>query len=112
MGNYAEGRARTEAADREMDALLQAHPASTEVLEAYGGLLNQLSDFQRIAGEFPASLVTQRKSLDVAQRLVKLAPDSPVWQRWLYLAQGHLADALIETGDTSAGLAMWAESIA
>ena len=32
-------------------------------------------------------------------------------RRWLYLAEGRLADALLETGDTEAGVAMWQWSI-
>jgi len=112
LRDYAQARPRIEALDREMDQLQQRYPERSEVLEAYGGLLNQLSDFQRVAGEFPASLQTQRKSHRLALALLAQAPNNPRWQRWLYLAQGRLADALIETGDFEAGIAMWGESIA
>ncbi|MCV2362952.1 serine/threonine protein kinase [Paucibacter sp. DJ1R-11] len=111
LGLYQPARQRIEALDREMDGLLQRHPERSEVLEAYGGLLNQLSDFQRVAGEFPASLQTQLKSHQLATRLLASAQDNPRWQRWLYLAEGRLADALLETGDTERGLAMWISSI-
>jgi len=111
LGRYAPARARIEALDREMDALLARQPDAPAVLEHYGGLLNQLTDFQRVAGEYPATLATQRKSHALAQRLLATAPANPRWQRWLYLAEGRLADALLETGDTTAGLAMWQQSI-
>jgi hypothetical protein len=111
LGQYAKARPIIEGLDREMDALLQSRPGQTEVMEHYGGLLNQLSDFQRIAGEFGASLATQRKSHRIATQLLATAGTNPRWQRWLYLAEGRLADALLETGDTAAGIAMWESSI-
>ena len=111
LGQYAKARPIIEGLDREMDALLQSRPGQTEVMEHYGGLLNQLSDFQRIAGEFSASLATQRKSHRIATQLLATAGTNPRWQRWLYLAEGRLADALLETGDTAAGIAMWESSI-
>ena len=111
LGDYAKARPIIEGLDREMNALLQSRPGQTEVMEHYGGLLNQLSDFQRIAGEYGASLATQRKSHAIATQLLATAGTNPRWQRWLYLAEGRLADALLETGDTAAGIAMWESSI-
>lgn len=112
LGQYSKARARVEALDREMDALLLKHPERDEVLEAYGGLLNQLGDFQRIAGEYTLVLKTQKKSLLLAERLLARAPTNPRWKRWMYLAEGRLADALIETGEVEAGIALWQASIA
>jgi serine/threonine protein kinase len=112
LGQYSTARARVEALDREMDTLLLKHPERDEVLEAYGGLLNQLGDFQRIAGEHALVLITQRKSLQLAERLLARAPTNPRWKRWMYLAEGRLADALIETGEVEAGITLWQASIA
>ncbi|HOB95262.1 MAG TPA: serine/threonine-protein kinase [Aquabacterium sp.] len=112
LGRYAEARGQIERLVTEHAALLAAHPDAIPVLEHGGGLLNQFSDFQRIGGDFAGSLATQRRSHAMAQRLVQLQPDNPRWQRWLYLAEGRLADALLETGDTDAGIALWQQSIA
>ena len=112
LGDYAGARPQIEALAREMDALLAQHPGGVEVLEAAGGLLNQLSDFQRVAGEYAASLLTQRRSHALAEQLAATDAKNPRWQRWLYLAEGRLADALIETGEVGPGLAMWHRSIA
>jgi hypothetical protein len=111
LGRHAEARAQIEGLVAEHAALLAAHPDALPVLEHGGGLLNQFSDFQRIAGDYAGSLATQRRGLAMAQRLVQLQPDNPRWQRWLYLAEGRLADALLETGDTGAGIALWQQSI-
>lgn len=111
LNDYARARPMIEALDRRMEALLAAHPASSDVKENYGSLLNQLSDFQRIAGEYPAALDTQRKSHRLASELLAESPDNPRRQRWLYLAEGRLADALLETGDTDAGIVLWQRSI-
>ena len=112
LGDYAGARPQVEALAGEMDGLLAAHPGRAEVLEAAGGLFNQLSDFQRVAGEYAASLATQRHSHAVAEQLLAIDAQNPRWQRWLYLAEGRLADALIETGEVEPGLAMWRRSIA
>ncbi|MBA4344254.1 MAG: hypothetical protein C0423_19105, partial [Methylibium sp.] len=69
-------------------------------------------DFQRIAGEPAQVLRTQRKSLQLAERLLARAPTNPRWKRWMYLAEGRLADALIETGEVEAGITLWQASIA
>lgn len=111
LGRHAEARVQIERLVAEHAALLAAHPDAIPVLEHGGGLLNQFSDFQRIAGDYAGSLATQRRGLAMAQRLVQLQPDNPRWQRWLYLAEGRLADALLETGDTAAGIAAWQQSI-
>ena len=111
LGDYAGARAQIEALLPEMAALAQRHPGQADVLAQYGALLNQRTEFQRIAGEFAATLATQRISVDVAQRLLALAPANPRWQRWLFLAEGYLADALLGTGDIAAGVAQWQTSI-
>ncbi len=112
LGRYAEARAQIEQLVADYTTLLARHPAAPEVLEHGGGLLNQRSDFQRVAGDYPASLATQRQSHALATQLLAQQPDNPRWQRWLYLAEGRLADALLETGDTAAGVALWQQSIA
>jgi hypothetical protein len=75
-------------------------------------VLNQLTEFQRITGEFGASLASQKKGHLVAQTLLKAAPENPRWQRWMFLADGHLADAMLGTGDIEGGIAQWQVSIA
>lgn len=112
LNDYPKARPMIEALDRRLDALLAAHPDSIDVKENYGALLNQLSDLQRIAGEFPAALATQQKGHRLATEVAAANPDNPRRQRWLYLAEGRLADALLETGDYEAGIAMWQRSIA
>lgn len=111
LGRYDQARVQIARLVADHAALLARQPDAVEVLEHGGGLLNQHSDFQRIAGDHAASLATQRQSHAMALRLTALQPDNPRWQRWLYLAEGRLADALLETGDTDAGLAMWQQSI-
>ena len=111
QGLYSQARAAVEQMEVELAALAQRHPTNADVLAQYGALLNQLTEFQRIAGEFPATLATQRKSNAVATRLLALAPDNPRWQRWMFLAEGYLADALLGTGDIEAGVAQWQLSI-
>jgi hypothetical protein len=111
LGDHARARPVIERLNREMDALLAQHPDSTDVMEAAAGLINQLSDFQRLEGDFAATLATQRRSVAVAERLAGTAPDNPRWQRWLYLAEGRLADALLETGASEDGVLMWQRSI-
>ncbi len=112
LGRYAEARAQVAQLVADHGALLARHPDAVEVLEHGGGLLNQHSDFLRVAGDYPASLAVQRSSHALAVGRAARQPDNPRWQRWLYLAEGRLADALLETGDTTAGLAMWQQSIA
>ena len=111
LGDYAKARPVIEALNSEMSTLLAQHPNQAEVLEAASGLVNQHADFQRLAGEYAATVVTLRKSVALAQQLLAQAPANPRWQRWLYLAEGRLGDALIETGDTEAGIALWRQSI-
>jgi eukaryotic-like serine/threonine-protein kinase len=111
LGNYQQARSMIEALDREMDALLPRHPDNVDLLSNYGGLLNQLTEFQRISGEFAASLATQRKSNRLAAQLLATAPNNPRWQRWMFLAEGHLCDALFGTGDFEAGVQTWLASI-
>ncbi len=111
LGLYSQARTAVEQIEREVAALAQRHPGNADVLAQYGALLNQLTEFQRIAGEFPATLATQRKSNEVASQLLALAPGNPRWQRWMYLAEGYLADALLGTGAIEAGVAQWQLSI-
>jgi eukaryotic-like serine/threonine-protein kinase len=111
LGQHARARPVIERLAHEMRGLLAAHPGDVRVLESAGGLLNQWSDFQRLAGELPAALATVRESLAVAQALARLEPAKPTWQRWLYLAEGRLGDALIDAGDTEGGLASWQQSL-
>ena len=111
LGQYTQARPEIEALVAELAALAQRHPDNADVLAQYGALLNQLTEFQRISGEFAATLATQRTSNAVATRLLALAPDNPRWQRWLALAEGYLADALLGTGDSAAGVALWQASI-
>ncbi len=111
LGEHARARPIVQALAKDMQALLQEHPTEPKVLEAAGGLLNQWSDFQRLEGDFAGALQTQRASLSAAQALAARDAKQPTWQRWLYLAEGRLADALIETGAVDEGLAMWRQSI-
>ena len=111
LGRYDQARPAIEQMERELAGMAERHPGNADVLAQYGALLNQLTEFQRIAGEFAATLATQRKSNDVAARLLALAPDNPRWQRWMFLAEGYLADALLGTGDIDAGVAQWQRSI-
>ena len=111
LGLYSQARTAVEQIEREVAALAQRHPGNADVLAQHGALLNQVTEFQRIAGEFPATLATQRKSNEVASQLLALAPGNPRWQRWMYLAEGYLADALLGTGAIEAGVAQWQLSI-
>ncbi len=112
LGDYTRARPMIEAAEATLDRLAQRHPENTEVLAQHSAVLNQLTEFQRITGEFGASLATQKKGQAVAQRLLKAAPDNPRWQRWMFLADGYLADAMLGTGDFAGGITQWQSSIA
>ncbi|MFN0182646.1 MAG: protein kinase domain-containing protein, partial [Aquabacterium sp.] len=111
LGDHGRARPMVAALAQEMRALLAAQPGNADVLEAAGGLLNQWSDFLRVEGDFAGTLAVQRDSHAAAVALLAQDPARPRWQRWLYLAEGRLADALIETGDTEAGLALWRRSV-
>ena len=112
LGDYARARPMVEAAEAALAGLAQRHPDNAEVLAQHNAVLNQLTEFQRITGEFGATLVTQKKGHAVARRLLAAAPDNPRWQRWMLLADGYLADALLGTGDIAGGIAQWQVSIA
>ncbi len=112
LGDYPRARRVIDTLAGEMAELQRRFPGQTVVLEGHSSLLNQRFDFQRLAGEFDAALVTQKQSLAIAQALVDIKPDHPTWRRWLYLAQGRTGDALIDAGDFDAGVAAWLQSIA
>ncbi|MBT9487878.1 MAG: serine/threonine protein kinase [Rubrivivax sp.] len=112
LGDYARARPLVEALARDMEALERRFPDALVVPEGASGLLNQVSDFQRLGGDYAASLATLRRNQRVVERLATAQPDNPVWKRWTYLTQGRLADALIDTGAVDEGVALWQHSIA
>jgi tetratricopeptide (TPR) repeat protein len=112
LGDYARARPAIEALAKDLEALERRFPDSMVIPEGANGLLNQLSDFQRLGGDYAAALATMRRSQRVVDRLTAAQPDNPVWKRWAYLTQGRLADALIDTGAIDEGVALWERSIA
>ena len=111
LHRYDDAVSRCRALLADVDAFAQTHASTIRLVEIQETILSELTDLLRLAGNARDALAVARRDLAVCEAMLATTPDSPVWKRYVSLAESKVGESLLDLGHQDGGLALLRRSL-